>query len=242
VTNWRIGFATLLLLWSASGLARHSSGNIDPRRATPGIRLELVALPSTVSLGTTKYRLRAEGVPPGVTFGVWTKDFGQEYKQAFSGVHLDEAGVLISVDGSGQTRRLEDIAIDPGPYPNGAVWIVALASDDYSLSAFAKVIPHPIAGRDGACAVHLELISLHGNRFIAAGEGFTPGEEVDIQLRSSGHETQRKQRISAEGLLPLDIVSHGAVSTDFSARYEVKSPSCKPIVRYEWGEAALVRH
>ena len=155
---------------------------------------------------------------------------------------MDEAGVLVFVDGSGQPRRLEDIALDPGPYPRGAVWMVALASDDYKLSAFAKVIPHPIVGRDGTCAVHLELISLHGNRFVAAGEGFTPGVEVDIELRSSGRVTQRKERISAEGLLPLDVVSHGAISNDLSARYLVKARSCEPTVEYEWGEAALVRH
>ena len=240
--NWRIGLATLLLLWSAAVAARHGSGVLDPRRATPGIRLELVELPSSAAAGTTKYRLRAQGVPRGVTFGVWTKDFGQQFTQEFSGIRIDEAGALVSDDGSGQARRLEDIELDPGHYPRGAVWMVALASDDYKLSAFAKVIPHPIVARDGACAVHLELISLHGNRFVASGDGFAPGEEVDIELRSSGRVTQRKERTSAEGLLPLDVVSHGAISTNSNARYEVKGPACKPVVEYEWGEAALVRH
>ena len=150
--NWRTGLAAFLLLWSAAVFARHSSGLLDPRRATPGIHLELVELPSSAAAGTAKYRLRAEGVPHGVTFGVWTKDFGQQFTQVFSGIRMDEAGVLVFVDGSGQPRRLEDIALDPGPYPRGAVWMVALASDDYKLSAFAKVIPHPIVGRDGTCA------------------------------------------------------------------------------------------
>jgi hypothetical protein len=240
--NWRIGLAVLLLLWSAAVTARHSSGVLDPRRATPGIRLELVELASGAAPGTIKYRVRVEGVPRGITFGVWTKDFGQQFTQALSGIRMDETGVLVSDDGSGQSRRLEDISLDPGPYPNGAVWMVALASDDYNLSAYAKVIPRPIAARDGACVVHVELISLHGNRFVASGDGFTPGEEVNIEMRSSGRVTQRKERISVEGLLPLDVVSHGAISTDFSARYEVKAPSCKPVVEYEWGEAALVRH
>lgn len=240
--SWRISLVALLLLWSAAASARHGSGVIEPRRATPGIRLELVELPASASAGETKYRLHAEGVPRGVTFGVWTKDFGQPFTQVFSGFRMDEAGGLVSVNDFGKPRRLEDIAFDPGPYPKGAVWMVALASDDHTLSAFAKIIPHPIAVRDGACAVSLELISLHGNRFVASGEGFVPGEDVDIELRSSGRVTQKKQRISAEGLLPLDVVSHGAISTDFSARYLVKALSCGPVVEYEWGEAALVRH
>src|SRR4030088_2592608 len=109
---WRIGLAALLLLWSAAAAARHGSGVLDRRRATPGIRLELVELPS--SSGTAKYRLRAEGVPRGTTFDVWTKDFGQQFTEAFSGFRMDEAGVLVSIDGSGRSRRLEDIALDPG--------------------------------------------------------------------------------------------------------------------------------
>jgi hypothetical protein len=239
--NWRIGLAALLLLWSAAAAARHSSNTLDPRRATPGIRLELIELPASASAGTTKYRLHAEGVPRGVMFGVWTKDFGQPFTQVFSGFRIDEAGALMSVDDSGQPRRLEDIALDPGPYPKGAVWMVALASDDQTQSAFAKIIPHPIAARDGACSVSLELISLHGNRFVASGVGFVPNEDVDIELRSSGRVNHRKERVSAEGLLPLDVVSHGAISTDLSASYLVKARSCGPEVQYEWGDAALKR-
>lgn len=234
-----MGWVALLVLWSAAVAARHGSGVLDPRRATPGIRLALVELPSPP--GTGKYRLRAEGVPRGVRFDIWTKDFGQPFKEAFSGFRMDEAGELVSVGGSGRPRRLEDIALDPGPYPKGAVWMVALASDDHKLSAFAKVIPHPIAARDRACSMSLELISLHGNRFLASGTGFAPGEEVDIELRSAGQATHRKLRVSAEGFLPPDVVSHGGVSADLSASYAVKALSCGTAIEYEWGEPALRR-
>src|SRR6266852_1282097 len=122
--DWRIALVALLLLRSAPVAARHSSGVIDPSRATPGIRLELFELPSGASPGTKKYRLRAEGVPRGVTFDVWTKDFGQPFTEAYSGFRMDEAGVLVSVNGSGP-RRLEDITLEPGPYPKGAVWKAA---------------------------------------------------------------------------------------------------------------------
>jgi hypothetical protein len=238
---WRIGLVALLLVWSAAVAARHGSGILEPRRATPGIRIDLVELPAIASPGTTKYRLRAEGVPRGVTFAVWTKDFGQQFTEVFSGFRMDEAGMLVSVDGSGRPKRIEDIALDPGPYPKGAVWMVALASDDHKLSAFAKVIPHPIAARDGACAVSLELISLFGNRFLASGAGFAPDEDVDIELRSAGRVTHRKQRVSAEGRLLPDVVSHGGIGADLSARYAVKALSCGPAVEYEWGDAALKR-
>ena len=239
---WCAGLVGLLAFWSVASTARHGSGVLEPRRATPAISVELVKMASDASLGsTTKYRLRVKGVPPGVTFEVWTKDFGQPFALAFSGFRMDETGTLVTLDKSGQSRRIEDLALDPGPYPKGAVWMVALASEDHTLSAFAKVIPHPITARDGSCAVSLELISLHGNRFVASGEGFVPGEDVDIEFRASGRLTQRKQRISSEGILPLDVLSHGAISTDFSASYLVKARTCEPLVKYEWGDAALIR-
>ncbi len=239
--HWSHVLVALLVLWSASATGRHGSGVLDPRRATPGIRLELVELPSNATAGGTKFHLQVAGVPRGVSFGVWTKDFGQPFTEMLSGFRMNEAGALVSTDDSGKLRRLEDIVFDPGPYHKGAVWMVALASADHTLSAFAKIIPHPIAVRDGACGVSLELISLHGNRFVASGQGFTPGEDVDIEMHSSGRVTQKQQHISAEGLLPPDVVSHGEISSDFGARYLVKARSCGPEVEYEWGDAALKR-
>jgi len=241
VRPWCVGMIGLLVFWSVTSPARHGSGVLEPRRATPGINVELVKMPSSASPGGARYRLRADGVPPGIIFEVWTKDFGQPFALAFSGFRMGESGTLVSLDKSGQSRRLEDLALDPGPYPKGAVWMVALASEDHTLSAFAKVIPYPIAARDGSCTVSVELISLHGNRFVASGEGFVPGEDVDIEFRASGRVTQRRQRISSEGLLPLDVLSHGAISTDFGASYLVKARSCEPVVKYEWGDAALIR-
>ena len=235
----RIGLAALLLLWGSAVDARHSSAALDPRRATPGIHLELVEQPSPA--GPVKYRLRAEGVPRGLSFGIWTKNFGQNFEEALSGFQVNPGGILVSVDELGRSRRLEDIVLDPGPYPRGAAWAVALASDDHKVAAFARVIPYPITSWDGSCAVSLELISLYGNRFVASGAGFAGGEDVEIELRSAGRVTHRKQRVLADGRLPLDVISHGSIGVERVARYAVKALSCGPTVEYEWGEAALKR-
>jgi hypothetical protein len=240
--NWRIGLATLLLLWVASANARHGSGFLEPRRATPGIKLELVELPPSRPSGTKKYFLRVEGAPRGVTFGVWTKDFGQQFAETFGGFQMDESGALVSTSDAGERNRLEDIVLGPGPYPSGAVWMVALASDDHQITAFAKVIPHPIVVKDGTCKLSLELISLHGNRFVAFGEGFEASEDVQIELRAGDRVTRKTQRASADGELPLDVVSHGGIDADQRASYKLKGRSCSAEARYEWGEAALKRY
>ena len=81
---------------------------------------------------------------------MWTKSFGRDFSEVVPALR-------------------DDIELDPGPYPRGAAWWVAIASEDQKTTAFARVVPYPIAARDGACSISLELISLYGNRFIALG-------------------------------------------------------------------------
>ena len=235
---WHSALAALALAWAAAADARHSNAVLDPRRATPGVNLDAVEVPRSAPGDAAKYRLRVTGLPPGPAFGVWTKSFGRDFQEVVSGLRPDASGVLASTD-RGVTRRLEDIELDPGPYPRGAAWSVAIASDDHKVAAFARVIPYPIAARDGACSLSLELISLFGNRFAATGAGFSPSEDVDIESHASGTVNRRRQRVSDDGRLPLDVVMHGTVSADTVARYVVKARGCAPALVYRWGESAL---
>jgi hypothetical protein len=184
-------------------------------------------------------------MPTGVVFGVWAKDFGHSFHEVAAGFRMDESGVIVSgeLDSGGRQRRLDEMTLEPGPYyPRGAVWEVALASVDLTLTAFAKVIPRPLTARDGSCTVSLDLASRRGDRFVASGAGFTPDEDVVSELRYAGKMIQKRQRVSAEGQLPLNVISHGAIGTDHSARYAVKGHSCNVAVEYEWGEPALGWH
>lgn len=220
---WRSVVAALVLAWCATAGARHSNAVLDPRRATPGVNLELVELPRSAPGDPAKYRLRATGLPEDTAFGVWTKSFGRDFVEVVSGLR-------------------PDIELDPGPYPRGAAWWVAIASEDHKTAAFARVIPYPIAARDGACSISLELISVYGNRFIAIGSGFPPGEEVDIESHASGTVSRKRQRVYADGVLPLDVVSHGTLGADALARYVVRARTCAPALEYRWGESALKDH
>ena len=252
--NWPIGLALVFLLCATLALA-HEPILLDARRATPGLYLELIELPSSsIRVSTPRYRLRVSGLPRGVVFGVWTKDFGHSFHGVATGFRMDESGVMVSSElesvgwvwrwlrwiVSGRLRRLDDLVLDPGPYyPRGAVWEVALASADLTLTTFAKVIPRPITARDGPCTVSLELVSRRGDRFLASGAGFAPDEDVVTELRYAGRMIQKRQRVSVDGQLPQDVISHGASGTDRRAHYAVKSRFCDVAVEYEWGEPAL---
>ena len=74
---------------------------------------------------------------------------------------------------------------------------------------------------------------------MVSGEGFAPGDEVVIESRAAGRVTQKRQRVSSDGRLRPDVISHGAIGGDRSARYAVRGRACAVTVEYEWGEPAL---
>jgi hypothetical protein len=239
---WQSVVAALALAWSAAADARHSNAVLDPRRATPGVNLELVELPRSAPGDPAKYRLRVTGLPADTAFGLWIKSFGRDFVEVVSGLRPDVSGVLAVADGAGVKQRLDDMELDPGPYPRGVAWWVAIASEDHKTAAFARVIPYPITARDGACTLSLEMTSLFGNRFIAIASGFPPGEEVEIESHASGTVSRKRQRAYADGVLPLDVVSHGSLGADPVARYAVKARTCALALEYRWGESALKDH
>src|SRR5262245_25169495 len=105
---WRIWSASFLLLCASLATA-HEPILLDARRATPGLHLELTELPSNIipASTTVKYRLRASGLPRGVVFGVWAKDFGHSFHEVAGGFRMDEFGNMVSseLDGTGQAWR-----------------------------------------------------------------------------------------------------------------------------------------
>jgi hypothetical protein len=240
----RLGLAVLLWLVGAARASAHDPLILDPLRATPGLRLELVEVSQAATPVSTsrRYRLVATGVPAGVTFGVWTRDFTHGFHEVLSGFRMDGAGTLVSIqDGDGWPRSLNEIVLDPGPYFRGAIWEVALVSEDRAITAFTRAIPRPIVAQDGGCVVTLELVSHRGQRFLASGKGFAPGDDVVIESRWAGRVQHKQVRVSAEGRLPPDVITHVAPGSDRSARYSIKGRACHVTIEYEWGEGAFQR-
>jgi hypothetical protein len=229
-----------LCLFTTSAFA-HDEFILDSRRPTPNnVQLKLKEMPGLARSGNRSYRLQAIGLPDEIKFGIYTRDFAHPFKNVMSGLHVDKNGNVISND-AGNVQRLDEIVFEPGPYPRGAAWELALVSADRSIRAFAKVFPQPIAARDNTCSVILELVSQRGDRFVATGEGFATGEELIAESRYAGRVIRKRLQVSAEGLMPAHILTHGSTGPDRRARYTVRAHSCEITVDYEWGEPALIR-
>jgi hypothetical protein len=237
----RAGLALCLLLCAATASA-HDVYLLDARRATPGPRLELVELPAASGSSEKRYRLQVgPGLPQGAAFGVFTKPFDHGYHEIESGFQLDDSGALVAPGAGGSKRRLDDLVLTPGPYPLGAAWEVALVSSDRAIRLFARVVPHPLVATQGGCKLSLELASHLGDRFLASGSGFPPGEEVQTEQSYSGRQIRKPLRASAEGTLASDPITHRPVGVDRGARYTVKARTCEVSISYDWGEPALIR-
>jgi hypothetical protein len=77
--------------------------------------------------------------------------------------------------------------------------------------------------------------------FWPSGSGFVPGDNLLTESRYAGRVIEKRVRISAEGLLPPQVLLHRAVGFDHGAHYAVKGRSCAMAVEYNWGEPALSR-
>ena len=107
----------------------HEPAVLHPHRATPGVRLELVeAAPTAPSaLASPSYRLVATGLPDGVIFNVWTRDYGHSFHEAASEFRKDETGRFVADRQRNRPAQyLDELILEPGPYPRGAIWEVAL--------------------------------------------------------------------------------------------------------------------
>src|SRR5262245_52969560 len=108
---WRTGSALFFLL-CASVASAHDPFVLDARRAAPGgIQLELIELPRAAAPAPIQYRLQAVGMPQGVIFRVFTKDFAHSFHEVAAGLQMDESGNMVSSEpsGTGQPRRLDEI-------------------------------------------------------------------------------------------------------------------------------------
>jgi hypothetical protein len=239
---WFIALLLFFLLhgWPASA---HQPILLDARQATPGLAIEMHRLPEPGDSTEAKYRFRSFGFPRGVNLLLWEKEFDHSFYQMASVFQVDRSGGVVEANSSlgKRPRKLDEMTFMPGPYPRGALWEVALVSSDRKLQAFAKAIPYPIIARNSLCVVSLELVSHRGEKFLASGSGFIPGDEVATELRYASRVIDKRVRTSVEGLLPPQVILHAAIANEPDAHYTVKGRFCEVSVDYQWGKAALIR-
>lgn len=141
--------------------------------------------------------------------------------------------------GQAQGKSIEGYEVAANAFQKGLGMELGLVSTDGSTSAFAKVFPFPIEGRDGSCRVGLQLLANTGELFMVYGDGFDPLESLDY-VSISGEERMPPMPMQAmkDGTLPPTMLLP-ATATGHQARYEIHGKRCSPAVDYVWGPDAV---
>ncbi len=210
-----------------------------PRYATPGVELTLQEVKRQRVSGKMRvdYTLLVSGFPEGKSFTLWAKPFGSSpiLLKQFGELYVDPSGKFVA-----EKKTLRGIHLSALDYSKGEPYEVALISTDQTIKAFAKVIPIPVATKEGRCRLWMELVSANGTAFAINGEGFEPDEGVTTTSRSDGEVMESKHKASPEGKLFAIVFPAVIGKPAGSASYTVVSRFCSLTVEYEWGARAFI--
>jgi hypothetical protein len=206
--------------------------------STPGSKLEFIeAGRKTQADGTTivEYRLKATNLPRDNEYVYWGRRAMSPPREIRRFVFGPNGGLVSKSDG----EPIEDVNIVVMYYQKGLAIEAALVSVNGEVRVFAKVIPFPIEARDGACRIWLELISADGMAFIAQGEGFPAGEDINVISRSDGEQMSHRVKVYPDGTLPPSVLFPATVGQGYKASLGATATTCSPMVDYERGPPAV---
>ena len=206
-----------------------------PKYATPAVRLSLCETLRTNLTGQNVifYELVTDGFPTDKVYETYlysTRHKMQGSKPALlhSGGQIDESGELSAEPG-----------ILVANYVEGE-WIeFALISTDGAIKAFAKAIPFPFEAKSGSCRVWVELITK--DVFLAWGEGFVPGETIQIISQSGDELVEGSIDVSNDGTVGTVIFPSVVGKSGGKAKFTAIGGTCEVGVAYAWGTALRIK-
>ena len=209
-----------------------------PKYATPGVRLSICETSRTNMLGligqnVILYELIADGFPTDKVYDAWMYSTSQQMQ----GGKPARFGPGVKIDESGQLSPKTALLVSD--YVTGE-WIkAALISTDGAVKAFAKAIPFPVEAKSGPCRIWIELITK--TAFLAWGEGFSPGETVQIISQSADELVEGSIDVSKDGTVAAVVFPTVADESGGKAKFTAIGETCEVGVGYAWGTALRVK-
>jgi hypothetical protein len=122
-------------------------------------------------------------------------------------------------------------------FARGEAQVYALMTADKSIIAYGKIIPYPIEARQGARRIWVEL--LNETSFEIYGEGFEPGEELEITSSSDSQVMKSTKTVEADGRFIEFLLPELRGQECGQTTYTVVGPAGTLSVLFEWGPPAL---
>lgn len=180
------------------------------------------------------YRLFASGLPKGQHFTLWGWILGSEPQPA-ADAFINSEGLI--VNRLGDAKQKED-PIDLRVFAGrGERKRFALTSDDWSLQAFAEVVPFPIEQTANGCRLSAEMSAPNYVGVIVRGSGFQPNEALNLDL-ASGPEGGKQATATAEGTYTALIFPAIKGQKSGMSRISIATPKCSVALQFPWGEGS----
>jgi hypothetical protein len=218
-----------------------------PETKTAELRLFEVGRDTVGARVRVRYKALALGLPAGARLTAWSFPVGVSHGLCLqTGFAVDSAG---RVDCASQrsaadtcarcTLPLDQIVLSATAYLTAEPYRLGLVSDDAATAVYAEAFPYPLETHTDSLSLHLELARADGKQFAVVGEGYPPGAEVGVTIRSDDRSTGYKMKVPAEGRFRIVVYPQVADKRTGFASITVEHAKRKLTLDWPWGEGAL---
>ncbi len=206
---------------------------------SPGSTLTLreTARNSVGGRTVVSYRLFGSGLPKGQHFTLWTWNLGSE-PQAVADAFINPGGLIVNRLADA-TRKVSEDPIDIRVFAGrGEPKRFALTSDNWTLQAFAAVVPFPLEQTTHGCKLSVEMTAHDYAGVVLRGSGFQPSELVTIELASGTESGKRQVTTTPTGTYTGVIFPAVKGQKSGKASVRLTSPKCSVTLEFPWGDGS----
>jgi hypothetical protein len=233
---------TMQMNWDAS----KSNDN-----ATPSTTLKFVPYEQHKQDGKsfTSYYLYAPGLSSAKPYTMIAWQIGWDAQlppmnPTYSDLYVNARGVVMCRKPSEEEMNQDAPSMDSDARLNlisagsmGEPVRYALYAEKDGMVAMGRLIVNPIESADKSCHLQAILAVGGGQVMLLEGAGFTPKAAVELSSLTSGKPKTAKFKTDERGRLETAVVLMKPGETQGSATITMKSDSCAPTVKFNWGSA-----
>jgi hypothetical protein len=196
----------------------------------------------------TSYYLYAVGSPQNTQYTLvsWQIGWGAEMppmQPSYSGLYVNARGVVMCRKPSEREVDQDAPDLDSDARMNviaagslGEPVRYALHNEKSGFAAMGRLVVHPIESEDKACRLQAILAVANGQIVLVEGTGFATQSTVEISRLNGGKPQTAKFKTDEKGRVETAVVLAKPDQKQGTSTITMKSDSCAPIVKVDWGE------
>jgi len=218
--------------------------------SAPGVSLRMVESRRTGEGNKTRVDVspRVAGFPAGVPLTLWMRRVEAKPSWVVTGYAFDSAGKLGCADRAANAALaataadawcpvpLDTLRLTVGEAMAGEPFAFAISTPDGRETAYATVVPRPVAATVAGCgSLDAQLITADARAVRILGTGFAPSSQLTTESVRGRDRVAGQVTTDSTGRF-IGIVTSNGKGGD--ASYTVRAPTCAVTLPYAWGRSA----